>query len=72
MGNLNDLSMLSEECQDYLKRIAEIEDSPHLNSWEEEFIENMKKQVLDNRTLFGGQVEKFDQVEDVAVNGREW
>jgi hypothetical protein len=71
MENLNSINPLSDECQEYLKRIEACIDSPHTNTWEDDFLEDMRVQVLSNRPLFGGQVDKFEQVEHTAIHGRD-
>ena len=69
MSNLNNL--LSMECKAYLQRIEKCMNSPYINDWEECFLESIKKQVSENRTLVKGQVDKFEQVEYKALHGED-
>lgn len=55
-----------------IARIQSCMDSPETNDWEEDFLQSIYNQVMDGKTLTDAQMDKFDQVEDIAINGRTW
>lgn len=60
-----------EDLEDTIQRIKECEGSPDLNDWEEDFLESIKEQVMNGRTLTTRQEDKLEQVEVIAAEGRE-
>jgi len=60
-----------ETMRDLLERIEEAQGSSNLNDWEEDFLSNLCEVVTAGHTLSDAQNDKLDQVEDIAINGRD-
>lgn len=69
---MENLNSFDQDKKDLLKRIEFCLDSAEINTWEEEFLESIQKQVLNARDLSERQMDKLDTIEDVVVNGRGW
>ena len=72
MGRLDREIEGAEENNALLERIKEAQEWDELVSWEDGFLESIQDRVLRGHPLTDTQVDKLEQIEDFAVNGRLW